>query len=79
MVADSYCTRNDIRELALMINGEGWLPGSRKCDLAVIKCKNYTHQTKYQLPFPHPLTTEHEVDILYPATCFFEATPVSLR
>lgn len=53
MVADSYCTRNDIRELALMINGEGWLPGSRKCDLAVIKCKNYTHQTKYQLPIPH--------------------------
>ena len=39
-------------ELALMINGEGWLPGSRKCDLAVIKCKNYTHQTKYQLPIP---------------------------
>ena len=39
-------------ELALMVNGEGWLPGSRKCDLAVIKCKNYTHQTRYQLPIP---------------------------
>lgn len=71
MVADSYCTRNDIRELALMINGEGWLPGSRKCDLAVIKCKNYTHQTKYQLPIPpSPNLPNMKSIYLYPATCF---------
>ena len=39
-------------ELALMVNGERWLPGSRICDLTVVGCKNYTHQTKYQLPIP---------------------------
>ncbi len=66
-------------ELALMINGEDWLPGSRKCDLAVIKCKNYTHQTKYQLPIPpSPNLPNMKSIYLYPATCFFEATPVSL-
>ena len=39
-------------ELALMVNGERWLPASRVCDLTVIPCKNYTHQTMYQLPIP---------------------------
>ena len=33
-------------ELAQMINGEGWLDaGVNACDLTVIPCKNYTHQT----------------------------------
>lgn len=66
-------------ELALMVNEEGWLPGSRKCDLAVIKCKNYTHQTRYQLPIPpSPNLPNMKSIYLYPSTCFFEATPVSL-
>lgn len=34
-------------ELARMINGEGWLSAGRNaCDLTVISCQNYTHQTK---------------------------------
>ena len=66
-------------ELALMVNGEGWLPGARKCDLAVIRCKNYTHQTKYRLPIPpSPNLPDMKSIYLYPSTCFFEATPVSL-
>ena len=32
-------------EIALMINGEKWLPQGRRCDLTVIPCENYTHQT----------------------------------
>ena len=32
-------------ELALMINGEGWLKDGAKVDLTVVPCKNYTHQT----------------------------------
>ena len=36
-------------ELGLMVNGERWLPASRTCDLTVIPCKNYTHQTLYRL------------------------------
>jgi len=66
-------------ELALMVNGEKWLTDSRTCDLTVIKCKNYTHQTMYQLPIaPSPNLPDMKAVYLYPSTCFFEATPVSL-
>lgn len=66
-------------ELALMINGEKWLPESRICDITVIKCKNYTHQTLYQLPIaPSPNLPNMKSIYLYPSTCLFEATPVSL-
>lgn len=66
-------------ELALMINGEKWLPESRVCDVTVIKCKNYTHQTFYQLPIaPSPNLPNMKSIYLYPSTCLFEATPVSL-
>ena len=66
-------------ELALMTNGERWLPASRVCDLTVIPCKNYTHQTKYRLPIPpSPNLPDMKSVYLYPSTCYFEATPVSL-
>ena len=66
-------------ELALMTNGERWLPASRVCDLTVIPCKNYTHQTRYVLPVPpSPNLPDMKSIYLYPSTCYFEATPVSL-
>lgn len=66
-------------ELARMVNGEGWLPASRTCDVTVIPCKNYTHQTLYRLPIPpSPNLPTMKAIYLYPSTCFFEATPVSL-
>ncbi len=66
-------------ELALMANGEGWLKENRKADLTVIPCENYTHQTRYQLPIPpSPNLPDMKSVYLYPSTCFFEATPVSL-
>jgi uncharacterized protein YbbC (DUF1343 family) len=66
-------------ELAQMINGEKWLPQKRKCDLHVIKNKNYTHQTKYQLPVPpSPNLPNMQSVYLYPSTCLFEGTTVSL-
>ena len=66
-------------ELALMTNGERWLPASRVCDLTVIPCKNYTHQTRYRLPIPpSPNLPDMKSIYLYPSTCLFEATPVSL-
>ena len=66
-------------ELAGMVNGERWLPASRICDVTVIPCKNYTHQTMYQLPIPpSPNLPNMKSIYLYPSTCFFEATPVSL-
>ena len=66
-------------ELALMVNGERWLPASRICDITVIKCKNYTHQRMYQLPIPpSPNLPNMKAVYLYPSICYFEATPVSL-
>ncbi len=66
-------------EIALMTNGERWLPASRVCDVTVIPCKNYTHQTRYILPVPpSPNLPDMKSIYLYPSTCYFEATPVSL-
>ena len=66
-------------ELALMINGEKWLPNERVCKLTVVPCENYTHQTRYELPIaPSPnLPNIHSI-YLYPSTCLFEGTVVSL-
>lgn len=66
-------------ELAGMINGEGWLPDGLICDLYVVKCKNYTHETRYKLPIkPSPNLPDMRSIYLYPSICYFEATPVSL-
>ncbi|EXZ07196.1 hypothetical protein M139_0425 [Bacteroides fragilis str. S23L24] len=66
-------------ELALMVNGERWLPSSRICDVTVIPCKNYTHQTMYRLPIPpSPNLPNMKAIYLYPSICLFEGTPVSL-
>ncbi len=66
-------------ELALMINSEKWLPQEHTCDLTVVKCKNYTHQTMYQLPVaPSPNLPDMKAIYLYPSTCLFEGTVMSL-
>lgn len=66
-------------ELALMVNGEKWLPEGRQCEVTVIPCKNYTHQTLYRLPIPpSPNLPNMKSVYLYPSICYFEATPVSL-
>jgi uncharacterized protein YbbC (DUF1343 family) len=45
----------------------------------VIKCGNYTHQSKYDLPFaPSPNLKDMQAIYLYPSTCFFEGTDFSL-
>lgn len=66
-------------ELALMINGERWLPNRRSCELTVIPCDNFTSDMKYELPIaPSPnLPNIHSI-YLYPSTCLFEGTVVSL-
>lgn len=66
-------------EMALMVNGEKWLPNGAQCNVKVIPCKNYTHQTMYILPIaPSPNLPNMKSIYLYPSTCYFEATPVSL-
>jgi len=66
-------------ELAMMINGENWLNTSQKCDLTVIKVKNYRHSLHYSLPVKPSPNLPNDVSIrLYPSLCFFEATNFSI-
>jgi uncharacterized protein YbbC (DUF1343 family) len=66
-------------EYAQMINGEGWLKDGVRCRLTVIPCLNYTHQTYYELPVrPSPNLPNQNSVYLYPSTCFFEGTTLSL-
>lgn len=68
-----------IGEYAMMLNGEGWLKNGVKCRLTVIKCKNYTHKTLYELPVkPSPNLPNQTSIYLYPSICFFEGTNISL-
>ena len=63
-------------EIALMAVGEGW---AKSADVEVVRCRNYTHSTHYELPVaPSPnLPTQHSI-YLYPSTCLFEGTVVSM-
>ncbi len=72
-------------EIAYMANEMDWLKygnekaESKKVDLKVIKCENYTHDKLYRLPIkPSPNLPDMRAIYLYPSTCYFEATPVSL-
>ena len=68
-----------VGELALMINGEGWLNHGLKCDLQVVPCEGYDHTMTYDLPIaPSPNLPNFESIQLYPSLCFFEGTIVSV-
>jgi uncharacterized protein YbbC (DUF1343 family) len=66
-----------IGEYAKMITGENWI--SKKCDLTIIKMKNYTHEMSYILPIkPSPNLPNTKSINLYPSLCLFEGTTVSI-
>lgn len=68
-----------VGELANMINGEGWLKDSAKCDLTVIKMDNYRHDMPYSVPVKPSPNLPNDLSIrLYPSLCFFEATVISV-
>jgi uncharacterized protein YbbC (DUF1343 family) len=66
-----------VGEYAQMVNGEKWI--SKKCELTVIKAKNYTHRDFYKITVPPSpnLKTMNSI-YLYPSLCFFEGTMVSV-
>ena len=83
-----------IGEYAMMIAGEKWLSEKANAkyeyysraenskDTAfhfqIIKCGNYTHNSKYELPVkPSPNLPTIQSIYLYPSTCFFEGTVLS--
>lgn len=66
-------------EYAQMIKGEGWLGKNKHCNLKVIPCSHYNHNTRYHLPVnPSPNLNSMEAVYLYPSLCFFEGTIMSL-
>ena len=68
-----------VGELAQMINGEGWLSGSKKCNMRIIKCLGYKHSTAYSPPIAtSPNLPNLQSMLLYPSICFFEGTDVSV-
>ncbi len=68
-----------IGEYARMINGEGWLSNKAKAQLHIVTMENYTHNSRYSLPYPpSPNLQTDEAIYLYPSLCFFEGTAVSL-
>lgn len=81
-------------EYAMMLLGEKWLNEKANAVNAynittnptvdtpfhfmVIKCKNYTHKSKYVLPVkPSPNLPNIQSIYLYPSTCLFEGTVLS--
>ncbi|MBL7928236.1 MAG: DUF1343 domain-containing protein [Bacteroidia bacterium] len=68
-----------VGEYAHMLNGEGWLSNKLQCNLKVITCRNYDHQTEYNLPVrPSPNLPNMSSIYLYPSLCLFEGTPLSI-
>ena len=63
-------------ELALLIQGEGWLDCQGKSlDLQVVPCLNYRHSTLYRLlRAPSPNLKDMKSIYLYSSTCCFEGT-----
>lgn len=68
-----------VGELAQMINGEGWLANKMKCEVEIIKLKNWVHQNEYALPVgPSPNLPNNQAIRLYPSICLFEGTVISV-
>lgn len=65
-------------ELALMMNGEGWLRDGLQCDLTVIPSLHYKHGMHCTLILPpSPNLKDMRSIYLYSSTCFFEGTEVT--
>ncbi len=68
-----------VAELALMINGEGWLTDRKQTLLTVVPVQNYTVGDEWILPIqPSPNLPNQTSIYLYPTLCFFEGTIMSV-
>ena len=66
-------------ELALMINGEGWLRDGLKADLEIISVTGWDHNMPYSLPIaPSPNLPNDLAVSLYPSLVLFEGTVASV-
>src|SRR5258706_13756807 len=68
-----------VGELALMINGEGWLEGGKQCTVDIIRLKSWKHADEYRLPVrPSPNLPNDQAVKLYPSLCLLEGTVISI-
>lgn len=69
-----------VGELALMINGEGWIGGKKNpCSLKVVPISGWRHGEPYSLPIkPSPNLPNAQSIRLYASLCPFEATRISV-
>lgn len=68
-----------IGEYGKMINGEKWLKNEVVCELEVVTCENYAHDSIYSLPIaPSPNLRSDQSIALYPSLCLFEGTIMSV-
>lgn len=69
-----------VGELALMINGEGWIANKKNpCALKVIPMTGWKHGDPYSLPVkPSPNLPNDQSIRLYASLCPFEATRISV-
>ncbi len=66
-------------EYALMLKGENWFEYANKLDLTIVRCKGYSHQSRYSVPIsPSPNLRTDKAIQLYPALCLFEGTDISV-
>jgi uncharacterized protein YbbC (DUF1343 family) len=71
-----------VGELAQMVNNEGWLEGGRRAELTVVWMKGWTRgmtweETGLDWVSPSPNIRTPEAALVYPASCFLEATALS--
>jgi uncharacterized protein YbbC (DUF1343 family) len=71
-----------IGELAAMADGEGWLAGGVRANLTVVPMEGWTRTMLWRdtgLPWvpPSPNIRRPETVLVYPATCYLEATNIS--
>ena len=68
-----------VGEYARMVNGEGWLKDSVKCNLSVVEVEGWDHKKFYEVPIkPSPNLPNASSIYLYPSLCLFEGTVVSI-
>ena len=69
-----------VGELALMINGEGWINKTKDaCRLTVVPCLDWQHGQAYSLPVkPSPNLPNDQSIQLYASLCPFEGTKISV-
>lgn len=71
-----------VGELAAMANGEGWLAGGVHADLTVVPMQGWKRNMLWEdtgLPWvpPSPNIRSPQSALVYPATCYLEATNIS--